>query len=528
MIWNFGIVLLVCLSCVSLGLRTRRGDRPDWKMLRDWPGVSFSIAAISLVLLGLLPRWSGILSLMLWGVGIVLPLWGWQQLNQAIAQYNYNRALKLAKLLPWLHPGDGWPQFRSILKLLSQDDSQAIPEIRAQLPALHHALMAFSFNLLQFRLVAHLYSRNAYWLNLLTWFNSIYPPSLWQHDPILRLYYLRALGETNSIGKLLWEIHHLETQRQFASRSRFLNEARLLGFAFCGQGEMVEKLIMQDLKPFPQPKAQFWRLTAQMAQGEDENTLDAFLILSEYPSTALHKAIAWRLAHPPHPRDRTLSDPIAAQILQQIKTAMNEEKAYNSALRFSNRFAKATSLLILLNFVFFGLQIYTIEQQNPDNLLLWGALNPNAFARGQWWRVLSANFLHANSLHLLANMLGLYLLGPFVEFSLGIRRYVGLYLLTGIGAMALYTGISLNFGEGDRLLIGASAAIMGMLGAIAAILLKGWIYEASKLARRRLQLVAIAIGFQLCFDLLIPQVSVLAHVLGLIVGFLLTLTMNNE
>ncbi|MFP4007508.1 MAG: rhomboid family intramembrane serine protease [Spirulinaceae cyanobacterium] len=524
MIWNFGIVLLVFWSCVSLGLRTC--DRPNWKRLKDWPGVSLSIATIALLLLGFVPRWSGVLSLMLWGVTIILPLWGWQQLNHAIAQYNYDRALKLAQFLPWLHPGDGWPQFRSILKLLYKDDALAISEISTQIPPLNHALAPFSFNLLQVRLLAHLYSRSAYWLDLLTGLDSIYPPSSWQQDPILRLYYLRALGETNRIKQLLWEIHHLETQRQFRSRSRFLNEARLLGFAFCGQGEWVEKLIQQDLKPVPPDKAQFWRLTAQTVQGE--NTLNAFLSLSESPSTALHKAIAWRLAHPPHLSNRVLSDPIAAQILTQIETTFNEEKAYSNALRFSKRFAKATTVLILLNFAVFSFQLYPFQPQNPENFLLWGALNPNALIQGQWWRVISANFLHANSLHLMANMLGLYLLGPFVEFSLGVRRYLGLYLLAGMGAMVLYAGISLNSGGGDRLLIGASAAIMGMLGAIAAILLRGWIYEASDLARRRLQLVAIAIGFQLCFDLLIPQVSILAHILGLIVGFLLTLIMNNE
>lgn len=519
--WNFWIVFIVCFSCISLSLRTHRRDRPGFEILTTWPGISLSIVAISLLLLGFAPEWSGTISFMLWGFGVILPLWGWQQLHEAIAQYNYDNAMQWAKFLPWLHPGDGWRQFPDFLKLLHKDDSLSIPEIREQLPSLHHPLPPFSLKLLQFRLQAHLYSRSAYWLDLLTWLKSIQPSSLWQQDPVLRLYYLRALGETNAIGQLLWEIHHLETQRQFRSRSRFLNEARLLGFAFCGQGEMVEKLLAQDLKSVPQVKAQFWRLTAQMVQGE--NTLDAFLLLSDKPSIPLSKAIAWRLSHPPHQRDRTLSDPIAAQILQDIKSTLYEEKAYSNALRFSNRFAKATFFLILLNLFVFSWQIYTLEQQNPENLLVWGALNPNAFAQGQWWRVVSANFLHANSLHLAGNMLGLYLLGPFVEFNLGIRRYVGLYLLAGIGAMLLYAGISLNFGGGDRLLIGASAAIMGMLGAIAAILLKGWIYEASDMARRRLKLVALVVSFQLCFDLLIPQVSMLAHILGLIVGFFLTL-----
>ncbi|MEC4805403.1 MAG: rhomboid family intramembrane serine protease [Jaaginema sp. PMC 1079.18] len=516
MSWTIWIVGLVCFFCISLSIRTFRRDRSGWEQLGGWPGISLGIAIVSGVLFWVWPQGSGIISLLLWGFGIILPIWGWQQLYEAIAQQHYDRALTWAKILPWLHRGDGWRHFPQTLRQLKQEISpRYLPRASRPLPPL-------SLSLLQYRLVARVYSREARWLDLHTWLTEVQSPLIWNDDPVLRLCSLRVLGEINKIEQLLWEIHHLETQRQFRGDRVFLNQARLLGFAFCGQTDNLEKTL-QELKPFPQQKAQFWRLTAKISQGED--TIDDFLNLSDSASPELNNAITWRLSHPPQKCDRVLANPIAAQILQAIQSHLNEEKTYSNALRFSKRFAKATYALILCNSLVFSWQFFTLDSSHAANLLFWGALQPTACIQGQWWRIISANFLHINSLHLAANMLGLYLFGPFVEFSLGVWRYLGLYFLTGIGAMGLYTWISLQISEGDRFLMGASAIVMGLLGAIAAILLKGWLYEASALARRRLQSVIILVVCQSGFDLMIPQVSILAHLLGLGVGFAIALTL---
>jgi rhomboid protease GluP len=481
--------------------------------------------AISIILLFLSP-WSGLISLISWSLGLGLPILGWRRLNDAIAQHRYDRAHTLAVALRWLHPWDGWSQFPRLIKLLSQGDLQANPPLgpRCEFDSVLTQLKSPQFRptLLKNRIIARLYILNARWQELCDWFESDLLPSSRQGDPVLFLCYLRALGETNAIAQLLWQIREFELWS--AGNHLILNRARLLGLAFCGQEKAVQQLLTKELKACDPAIAQFWQLTAEMVQGKD--VIDAFLQLSDRNDLSLNQAIAWRLSHPPQLASQTLTDPIATQILYRLQSSFAEEVSYGGAFAFNPRFAKATSLLIALNFITFILQLWASDRGSGEMPLLWGALIPAALVRGQWWRVLSANFLHAGYLHLSANMLGLYLLGPFVEFRFGAWRYLSFYLLTGMGAMSLYAAIGLHIGESDRLLIGASAAVMGILGAIAAILLKGWLWESSAIAARRLRLAAFIIGLQTILDLLIPQVSILAHLLGLSLGFAIALVLS--
>ncbi|NEO28344.1 MAG: rhomboid family intramembrane serine protease, partial [Kamptonema sp. SIO4C4] len=129
---------------------------------------------------------------------------------------------------------------------------------------------------------------------------------------------------------------------------------------------------------------------------------------------------------------------------------------------------------------------------------------------------------------LFANMIGLYLLGPFVESRLGRGRYLLIYLGSGIGAMFLFSAIAIAQNDPYQSLVGASAAIMGILGGIVAIFLQGWLKDNSPIAARRLRLFLVIIGLQIAFDLIIPEVSVLAHVLGLGFGFTLTMLLTQR
>jgi rhomboid protease GluP len=72
----------------------------------------------------------------------------------------------------------------------------------------------------------------------------------------------------------------------------------------------------------------------------------------------------------------------------------------------------------------------------------------------------------------------------------------------------------------DLIGVGASGAIMGLLGVMAAILLKGWRYEKAKIAAKRLRLVLLIVILQVLSDIFTPQVSLVGHASGLILGFL--------
>ena len=79
----------------------------------------------------------------------------------------------------------------------------------------------------------------------------------------------------------------------------------------------------------------------------------------------------------------------------------------------------------------------------------------------QYYRVFTAMWLHANFLHIAFNMVALLIVGPAVEVLLGKARFVVLYLLAGLGGSVG----SYLLGPHNELGIGASGAIMGVMGA---------------------------------------------------------------
>jgi len=90
----------------------------------------------------------------------------------------------------------------------------------------------------------------------------------------------------------------------------------------------------------------------------------------------------------------------------------------------------------------------------------WVLFGP-AVANGDWWRLITAAFLHANLLHIGLNMLALVWLGAPVERYLGHLQYLALYLVAGLAGSA---GALITTPTG--ITVGASGAIFGILGAL--------------------------------------------------------------
>jgi membrane associated rhomboid family serine protease len=169
----------------------------------------------------------------------------------------------------------------------------------------------------------------------------------------------------------------------------------------------------------------------------------------------------------------------------------------------------ATFVLIGINVVFFLIEVASggggLGEQRGKfvaDLILYGPL----VAEGEWYRLLSGGFLHANILHIGFNMLLLFLLGRLLEPALGTPRFVVLYfaaLLAGsFGALLL---------DPNTPSLGASGAIFGLAGATFVV------------ARGRgMDAIASQIGFLIVFNLIysfaVPDISVGAHLGGLVAG----------
>jgi len=128
---------------------------------------------------------------------------------------------------------------------------------------------------------------------------------------------------------------------------------------------------------------------------------------------------------------------------------------------------------------------------------------PSLVQAGDWWRVVTAAFLHIGFVHLALNMLALLIFGSELEHALGRWRYAGLYAVSLLGGAA---SIQL-FGD-NRFVAGASGAIYGLLGALAVLII----------VRRqdvRGILTLLAINIVISF---LPGVSLLGHLGGLVAG----------
>jgi rhomboid protease GluP len=92
-----------------------------------------------------------------------------------------------------------------------------------------------------------------------------------------------------------------------------------------------------------------------------------------------------------------------------------------------------------------------------------GAITPAHVIEGQWWRLLTAGFVHIGFLHLLMNMASLFVIGRFIEPMWGRLRYLLIYLAGVLGGCCL--GIAYTPNSPDAILAGASGAICGLLAA---------------------------------------------------------------
>ncbi len=177
--------------------------------------------------------------------------------------------------------------------------------------------------------------------------------------------------------------------------------------------------------------------------------------------------------------------------------------------------------LIIINVAVFVLELLAGGSTNPVTLHRLGELDTHSVIfRHQYWRLLTALFLHYGPIHIFFNLFALLLLGPALERQIGGFLFAVCYLVSGIGSsitVVLLTKLRLL--EPVQL-VGASGCIMGVVGTWTGFLLR---HRHAPLARQRLRNIFVIVLLQLAFDLVTPRVSMSAHLGGLLTGFLLGL-----
>jgi membrane associated rhomboid family serine protease len=142
-----------------------------------------------------------------------------------------------------------------------------------------------------------------------------------------------------------------------------------------------------------------------------------------------------------------------------------------------------------------------------------GALSGPAVSDGDYWRVVTAGFLHAGFFHLLFNMFALYILGSMLEPAIGKLRFGLIYFVS-----LLCGSLGALIAQPVGLTVGASGAIFGLMAAAAVV------------ARNRgLGLMesglGIWIGLNLLITFTIPNISIGGHIGGLVGGAIAALVL---
>jgi rhomboid protease GluP len=277
-----------------------------------------------------------------------------------------------------------------------------------------------------------------------------------------------------------------------------------------------------ELRRMPLDEHQFWLATAECAECRRDAASERLDRLRLQTSDAvLRRSIDRRLAR------EFPAAPLAAtgeRFLARLMTETIGTRKATPRRRVSG--APAVWAFILLNVAMFGVEMMLGGSTDSLTLQNLGGLDPRAvIVRREYWRLFTALFLHYGALHMGINLLGLYILGPALERTIGATKFALSYLLSGLGSSA---GVVLLWWLGltkSDLLVGASGCIMGVIGVSAGLLLR---HRQSPPAGRQLQNIIVIVVIQTVFDLWSPRVSLAAHLSGFVSGVVIGLVLASR
>lgn len=161
----------------------------------------------------------------------------------------------------------------------------------------------------------------------------------------------------------------------------------------------------------------------------------------------------------------------------------------------------------------------------PQELFAWGANSAAAVTiDGQYWRLLTATFLHAGVLHLALNMFGLWEAGRQICRWFGNGQFLLIYLGSALAGSAL----SLHFSSQQSVSVGASGAVFGVLGALLAAVWKHRERIPAATSKQLMTSQGIFVAYALLQGFTKPGIDNAAHVGGLLSGAVITLLLAQQ
>lgn len=179
-----------------------------------------------------------------------------------------------------------------------------------------------------------------------------------------------------------------------------------------------------------------------------------------------------------------------------------------------NRGNTLSTLLIIVNVAVFIWMLVTFGTTEDTKVLMEvGAMYGK---QAELKDFLTANFIHIGFIHLISNMVSIWIFGPLVEAILGWWRFLLIYFVSGLaGTVAVY------FFNPDIVTAGASTCIFGLMGALTVLVLK----YPHQLGNMFVYVLAMT-GYNLYNTFTNPGISIPGHIGGLIAGVILAILLS--
>jgi rhomboid protease GluP len=179
---------------------------------------------------------------------------------------------------------------------------------------------------------------------------------------------------------------------------------------------------------------------------------------------------------------------------------------------------KFKELPVTYSLMFISTVVFLISLIAPKlevSIYVAGALHDyEIFVEGQVYRFISSMFIHSGAMHIVMNMLSLYMVGQILEKLFRPLTYLSIYFVTGIFGSLLFLYINT-----DGQAVGASGAIFGIFGALAGF---AWVHRKTMHDEfmRFIQSFGMILLINFALGLAIPEIAMSAHIGGLITGII--------
>ncbi|MEI9938361.1 MAG: rhomboid family intramembrane serine protease [Pseudomonadota bacterium] len=449
---------------------------------------------------------------------IMLPWWAHGVSARAIRRSQYQRAYRFSSIAALLHPFDGWRELPRLFQAFELAQAGKTVEAEARLSALSRGdgSVAEAARVHRLRVLER-------WDEVKALAERAGLLALGR-DPSLLVLYLRALGE-------LEESHNLAefmlAQESSLLAGEALEPAFLYLFVYTGHVELARQVLASASLGYDEETRDAWLSLASLHAGNFDQARQGFSRLRQSKSPAIRERAERYLAilaqanpyQPPSARTAHIVTHFARVFADRQNLILNRPVAQSER--------KVTMALVLINALIYAWGSYPLmlSATSEDFGGRWAFFAPEILS-GDWWRMFSYMFVHANWLHLVMNLLGLWALGPFVERAFGRWRFSLIYLFSGFAGSVVYLCLAwYQIGE-PHALVGASGCIMGLLGATGAVMARAWFKQRTPMAKQVLLRLLVVVALQVTFDYNTPQVAGLAHAVGLLGGFIAGLLLH--